>query len=140
MAFKHSRTRVIVPAVEMTPMIDIVFLLIIFFMVAAQFAEQARVDLNLPKEKGEQASVTNSNALIVNIKSDGSIYIDQSNPPLQLVELDALIGQVLDQRHSSWSEISLRADEEAPSRVLNDVLFLLNKHGLNATRIATERP
>ena len=54
MAFGSTKSRVIVPIVEMTPMIDIIFLLIIFFMVAAQFAQQARVDLNLPLENGEQ--------------------------------------------------------------------------------------
>ena len=41
-------------AVEITPMIDVVFLLIIFFMVTARFARDTRAELNLPQEKGEQ--------------------------------------------------------------------------------------
>jgi len=140
MAFRHSKTRAIVPDVEMTSMIDIVFLLIIFFMVAAQFAQQARVDLNLPEEVGEQSSETFASALIVSIQADGTILIDRSAPPLQLADLDMLIGQTLSRGDTTWQSITVRADESAPASVLNKVLLLLNKHGLAATRIATERP
>jgi len=140
MAFKQGRTRVIIPFVEMTPMIDIVFLLIIFFMVAAQFAQQARVDLSLPKEQGEQAAETHSSTLIVSIRSDGEILMDQTSTPLSIKELDVLIGLTLMEQGASWQTISIRADEAAPARVLNDVLVLLNQHGLSATRLATEKP
>ena len=67
MAFKGSNSRVIIPIVEMTPMIDIVFLLIIFFMVAAQFAQQAHVNLNLPDEVGEQKEDKPVSTLVINI-------------------------------------------------------------------------
>ena len=65
MAFKNNRSRVIVPAIEMTPMIDIIFLLIIFFMVAAQFAREAHVDLNLPSEQGEQDDQGGAHGLLL---------------------------------------------------------------------------
>ena len=68
MPFKTKSTRIIIPIVEMTPMIDIIFLLIIFFMVAAQFANQSKVDLQLPKETGEQLKNESPSTLAINIK------------------------------------------------------------------------
>jgi biopolymer transport protein ExbD len=44
--------------VDITPMIDVVFLLIIFFMTTAQYALLTRTELNLPKEKGESISAS----------------------------------------------------------------------------------
>ena len=51
---KFSRSSQEEVTINLTPLIDIVFLLIFFFMVAAQFAQQAHVNLNLPDEAGEQ--------------------------------------------------------------------------------------
>ena len=140
MAFKHSRSRVIVPVVEMTPMIDIVFLLIIFFMFAAQFAQQARVELDLPKEQGEHTEDETQNALIINIRSNGEILVENTKQPLTLVELNAHIGDFLRDGNYVWQQIYIRADQNSSTGILNDVLVLLNQHGLSATKIATEEP
>ena len=140
MAFKQSQSRVIIPIVEMTPMIDIVFLLIIFFMVAAQFAQQARVELQLPKEVGEQIEDQVSPKLIINIQADGRILIDNTQGVLSMDELDAIILSTTVGAHKSWETVTIRADKDTSASGLNDVLVLLNKHGLSATRIATETP
>ncbi len=140
MAFKHSRSRIIVPVVEMTPMIDIVFLLIIFFMVAAQFAQQARVDLELPKEQGEEVQDAAVSILTINIKSNGEILVENNKDSVNIVELNALIHNVLSNKENTWQDISIRADKNTSTDVLNEVLILLNKHGLSATKIATEKP
>ncbi|MDP7006519.1 MAG: biopolymer transporter ExbD [Phycisphaerales bacterium] len=140
MAFKHSRTKVIVPVVEMTPMIDIVFLLIIFFMVAAQFAQQARVDLELPMEQGEEVQELGVSVLTINLRSNGEILVENNEDVVSIVELNAMIRNVLMNKENSWQDISIRADKNASTGVLNEVLVLLNKHGLSATKIATEEP
>ena len=55
MQFKNSRNSNRAVVIDMTPMIDIVFQLLIFFLVTAQMAEQSRATLELPKEKGEDS-------------------------------------------------------------------------------------
>jgi len=140
MAFKSSKSRVIIPIVEMTPMIDIVFLLIIFFMVAAQFAQQAHVSLNLPNEKGEQKDVETQNSLVINILADGSIVIDNSKGAISIEEVDVIVSTTVNVDGGDWKNISIRADEQATASTLNEVLVLLSKHGLSATNIATESP
>jgi biopolymer transport protein ExbD len=140
MAFKNSRSRVIVSAIDMTPMIDIVFLLIIFFMVAAQFAREANVELNLPAEQGEQDAEHEPIKLVLNILSNGNILLDNTSAPVGLVELELLIKNVISEDGATWQNITIRADEDSSTKVLNNVLVVLNNQGLNATRIATEQP
>ena len=140
MAFKAKRTRSIVPEVEMTPMIDIIFLLIIFFMVAAQFARQAHVDLHLPEETGEPVPNETQSNVVINITEDGTFLLDDPGSSVSLVELDLTIEQLVGSENGLWSDITIRADQNTAASSLNDVLRLLNKHGLDATRIATEKP
>ena len=140
MAFRNSNSRVIIPIVEMTPMIDIVFLLIIFFMVAAQFAQQAHVSLELPEETGEKNKDKAQSTLVINILEDGSIIIDNSDGVIALSEVDLLVAETMQSKDVDWKNITIRADENANASSLNEVLVILSKHGLSATNIATESP
>ena len=54
MKFVTARERSRSLHIEITPMIDVVFLLIIFFMTTAQFARMTRAELSLPVEPGDQ--------------------------------------------------------------------------------------
>ena len=62
-------------ALEITPMIDVVFLLIVFFMTTAQFARVTRTELDLPLEQGEQEEQPEEAGFVVNINADGSIIL-----------------------------------------------------------------
>ena len=140
MEFKGNKSRVIIPIVEMTPMIDVVFLLIIFFMVAAQFAQIAHVDLNLPKEQGETESRENKSTLVINILADGTIVVDNSKGPVTLATLEQLLQTAVSKDDFEWSNITIRSDKDSLTKTLNEVLILLNSQGLSATNIATEDP
>ncbi len=140
MQFSSRRNQDSASLVEMTPMIDIVFLLIIFFMVAAQFAQQAKLDLQLPEEKGGSLQDSQNTGLVINIREDGAIVLETDAPPITLEILDERIQSAISSTGSPWESLLIRADKNASSSALNDVLRLLNKHGLSATRIATEVP
>ena len=137
MAFSGNKNRIIIPIVEMTPMIDIVFLLIIFFMVAAQFAQEAHVELDLPEEQGQEQIEEIQQLLVINIVSDGLIILDNSKGAISIDQLSYAIKKTLDDG-GQWKNISIRADENSRAEVLNKVLKLLNSLGLTATNIATE--
>ena len=138
MAFKVKRNRSVVPEVEMTPMIDIIFLLIIFFMVAATFARQAKIDMELPPEAGEPVPNETQSNLVINIREDGVIILEDPNATVTLENLDVRIENLVTGDDSKWHDITIRADQRTSATSLNEVLLLLNKHGLDATRIATE--
>lgn len=106
-------------------------------MVAAQFAHQARVEVNLPKEKGEGVTIREGIKLIVNIRDNGDIILDETVGVITLAELKAEL-ETLKEDRLSWEEIIIRADAKASSRKLNQVLETLHANGINATNIATE--
>jgi biopolymer transport protein ExbD len=140
MPFKSAQNRVIIPVVEMTPMIDIVFLLIIFFMVAAQFAQQARVDIALPKEMGEHATIESGSLIVINVLDNDDIILDATIGVISLSDLDLQLKNLKENNDLVWENVKIRADGASSSGTLNDIISLLSKHGLKATIIATEKP
>ncbi|MEZ6125145.1 MAG: biopolymer transporter ExbD [Planctomycetaceae bacterium] len=68
--------------VDMTPMIDCVFQLLLFFLVASNFQEQARVTgegelgANLPSVAAAMPMVIRPREMIVNVETNGDIYLD----------------------------------------------------------------
>ena len=125
-------------AIDMTPMIDIVFQLLIFFLVTAQMAERTRADLDLPQESGEEAMENALAGLTINIEADGSIVVDEKR--IDLVALDQLIEDAMAQAGGPDALKPLvRADRNCDAGRLNEILSCLGAKGLGAVRLATER-
>ncbi len=61
---------------NITPLIDIIFILLIFFMIATQFKKNS-IPLNLPQSNGSSTEVSNS--IILSLYEDGSINLDGTN-------------------------------------------------------------
>ena len=65
------------PAINLTPMIDVVFTLLVFFMLATTFAERERMlDVQLPMANSAEAPSSNPHELVINVSRDGHIWID----------------------------------------------------------------
>lgn len=63
-------------AINMTPLVDVVFLLLIFFLAATTFArEEVELDLRLPEAKTGQPG-TDSRQIVVNVFADGRLVVD----------------------------------------------------------------
>lgn len=127
-------------------MIDVVFLLIIFFMATAQFARLTRAEVDLPIEPGEQKQSAEEAGIVVNITKDGTIIVAE-----QVIHRDdfrAFLEHQMRQRAAdaartgdrSEIKLLLRADRESDSSILNHVVTELQHLGVNAARIATEVP
>ncbi|WP_455202316.1 ExbD/TolR family protein [Kaarinaea lacus] len=69
-----KRTR---PTIHLTALIDIVFLLLIFFLLASSFVEQAGVAIIVPEIESEGSGLLPE--IIVQIDKDGNILIDETN-------------------------------------------------------------
>jgi biopolymer transport protein ExbD len=62
---------------NLTPLIDVVFLLLIFFMVSTTFEKQAKLKIELP-EASPQASVSNADELIISISQKGVFFVNNN--------------------------------------------------------------
>lgn len=138
MQFKNARSSNRSVVVDMTPMIDIVFQLLIFFLVTAQMAQQTRAQLDLPKEKGEEEKQQDIAGLTVNVLADGSIVVNDQTVSLEA--LDRMIDEAIGVAGGPDKlKPLIRADRKADSTRLNEVFNRLSGRGLSAIRLATER-
>ncbi len=122
-------------------MIDVVFLLIIFFMTTAQVAQLTHTEIDLPLERGDQQATPDEAGLVINITSTGEILVAS-----RIVGLAELEGIVLSEirkdpaRPADQLKLLLRADRTVAALYLNRVVRLLESLGVGAARLATEVP
>ena len=63
------------PSINLTPLIDVVFLLLIFFMVTTTFIRETRLQVNLPEAEAETQS-TQTDRLEIVVSRDGSFALN----------------------------------------------------------------
>jgi biopolymer transport protein ExbD len=65
------------PLINLTPMIDVVFTLLVFFMLATTFAERERLlDLELPYASNSNSANQKPQELVINVSREGRVWID----------------------------------------------------------------
>ena len=94
---------------DITSMIDVVFLLIIFFLTTSSLVQMTRVPLDLPEEKGQSIEESESPGPVINIEADGRIVVDSVEVDVQRVL--AMVGVEIDRAGGVDDlDVLLRAD------------------------------
>lgn len=128
--------------IDMTSMIDMVFLLNIFFLIATVMLDTNREPLDLPKQSGEgvlQEAAAQRGTIVINVKRDGSIVAD--GKPFDVPRLLAHLGAELRAVTSPDDlKVLVRADQNATLRQVNDLAQGLEALGLRSWRLGTEIP
>ncbi len=99
------------PEFQMAPMIDIIFLLLIFFMVISTFQQLEEVGaVNLPVADESQTKKSSYGEVVINVLEDGTIVLNQG-----VYTLDQLYS-VLSEQTASFekAKITIRGDENVP--------------------------
>jgi len=133
---KTSRSIIVPePPFDLTPMIDVVLLLIIFFTLTAQFARsQMRSPMDLPKERGEnQVKEAAKNAIVIDLDAQGALSMTGGR--LTTVEVENALNKAKEQTTSLSVEV--RAHREAPAGALNKLAAVLARAGVKNWSLAT---
>lgn len=120
------------PSVNLTPLIDIVFLLLIFFMVSSRFIDDRDLPLELPAAVTAQPS-TAADALVVDVTGEGVYRVD-GKP----AETDALVAslQALRAQYPDRA-LRVRADGRAAHAAVVHALDSASQAGFARVEIAT---
>ena len=102
-------------------MTDIVFLLLIFFMIASTLVTTNAIDILLPKASGK---TENKKSVAVSIQKDLSFYIDQSKVEVQNLEAELL--QLL--QKETAPTLVLRAEKSVPVDYVVKVMDIANRN------------
>ena len=117
---------------SLTPMIDVVFLLLIFFMLVARFGVDKVIDINLPSALGQSVQYEGAPRL-VEIKSGNIVSLNGSQ-----ISLDQLSNNLRELMPSPNALIILRSSAEANTQDLLDVLLYLKSEKI--TNISVLEP
>ncbi|MEM1165168.1 MAG: biopolymer transporter ExbD [Planctomycetota bacterium] len=131
----HTRPRTAPP--DITAMVDVVFLLIIFFLTTLSMEELERDRLDLPRQSGERESVELPPGIVINIRSDATIVVESR--VLTLAETLSMISATIDETPGGAValEVLVRPDRSAPLAAVNNLARGLVDRGVQRWRIAT---
>ena len=120
-------------SIEITPLIDIVFLLVIFFVVTSKVGDSQFLSLELPKTESFQYKTVQSVNEII-IISDGSVFINN-----KLFNIDDLndLEQAIFELENNKNSLILSAESTTLHLWVITVMDILNKHGFNEVQIRT---
>ena len=120
-------------SIEITPLIDIVFLLVIFFVVTSKVGESQFLSLDLPKTESFQYKAVQSVNEIV-IINNGSIYIN--NNVFNIEDINKIDQAIFDLELTDGS-IILSAESDSLHIWVITIMDILNKYGFNEVQIRT---
>jgi biopolymer transport protein ExbD len=119
------------PTINLTPMIDVVFTLLVFFMLATTFAERERMlDIDLPATSSVEAP---AKGMVINVPRDGNILIDGRS--LQGVELARTLSDA--SRRDPNTAVTVRGDRDGAYERIVFVLDECSRAGLSNLSLST---
>lgn len=119
---------------DLTPMIDVVLLLIIFFTLTAQFARTQQAPMDLPREKGEKPQGDKPAAMVIDLNADGALSV--LGVDTNLANLTRMVeGEVI--RVGEGLDLVIRAHRECPAVHLNRLAEALAGVGVRNWKLAT---
>lgn len=129
----HSRKDTADAGVNLTPLIDMVFILLIFFLVTASFTKEAGIDVDRPS--AQTAERQERGNLIIAVSQGGEIWIDN-----QQVDIRAVRAHV-ERLHAQNPEgtVIVMADKNSRSGMMVDVMDQVRLAGVENIAIAANR-
>ena len=119
--------------VDMSPLIDMVFILLIFFMVSTTFVKDMKLELDRPS--AQAATRASTKALRVFIDADSNIYVD--GLPVKAWMLQSRIRELLG--GASQQAVLVVVDRRVPSERLIEVVDQCRLAGASDVAVATEQ-
>jgi biopolymer transport protein ExbD len=114
--------------INMTPMIDVTFLLIIFFLLSSRLAQQESLELDLPTAASHDAAANDERPrVLVHVATDGTVTFGTS-----VVRPQDLHGRLSVERDRAGNdvEIRIRASRDVPFRAVQPILLACAEAGI----------
>lgn len=120
------------PDLNIIPMIDIMFFLLVFFMLSTMYmVEQKTIPVNLPQ--ATSATIDNKTNFTVTLKDDSSIYLEDQQTDIQTLLMQA----TKEQKNNPSFAIIIRADKDINYDKVVSFIDTLKKAGITRFGLAT---
>ena len=119
--------------VNITPLIDIVFIMLIFFIVTATFVKEAGIDVNKPD--APTAEVKKKANILIAIDANNNIWLDRRK-----IDIRSVIPNIKRLRSENpQGSVVLQADEESKNKMLVEVMDAARQAGVVNIALAAEK-
>lgn len=119
-------------SIDMTPMLDIVFIMLIFFIVTTVFVKEAGIQVNMPE--ADQAIKPKNANIFIAITEDGDVWMDKREVKVDAVRanIERLIAE------QPTDIVIIQADEEAEHGVVIKVMDQVKLAGIDRISVAAK--
>ena len=119
--------------INVAPLIDIVFLLLIFFMLASEFVDYKTIDLVSPIESQENIELKNL-PIIIKLSSSGAMIINDKK-----IEINTLSNFIENTRKENFSEkVIINTDKNTKLNILVNVIDIIREIGIDKIALVTK--
>lgn len=119
--------------VDLTPLIDVVFIMLIFFIVTATFVKETGIDVNRPD--APTAEVKKKANILIAIDSNNNIWLDRRK-----IDIRSVIPNIKRLRSENpQGSVVIQADEESKNKVLVEVMDAARQAGVANIALAAEK-
>ena len=119
--------------VNLVPMIDVVFQLVVFFMVSSTFILTPGISIIFPASTTSEPVVMSK--LVVTVVSREEVYFNKEK--FKIWELDEKLSSITEEERSDIKTVVLEGDRGIPYSLLIEVLDLLRRNGFNGINLRT---
>jgi len=120
--------------IDLVPMIDVLFQLILFLFVSTTFAVLPGINLNLPQST--TAEGTKTNGITITVSADGDLYVNADKIPIE--SLDATLQSLSVSVPKETVPVSLEADALVPNGTIVKILDSLRRTGFTGVNLRTK--
>ena len=134
MAVEFERRRVVKTTLNLIPLINVVFLLLIFFMLSSTMVVPENLGIDLPRSKN--ASPRAPSSIVVVVNRDGRMAIDGRT--VAVADLGAVLARAV--ADSRDAEVLIKADMAAAAVHVTEIISQAQAAGISRVGLATEGP
>jgi biopolymer transport protein ExbD len=124
------------PDLNLTSLIDVVLLLLIFFMVSTTFVEEARIKIRLPQTSDKPAPAQTRDPIVITVAASGEFLVNgKTLVNTSAATLSAAVTQVAGTQRDG--AVTIRADAKATHQSVVTAMDVVGRLGFKAINIAT---
>ena len=120
--------------IDLTPMLDVVFIMLIFFIVVASFIKEAGVEVNRPDDN-QPDNPEDSTSILVEVASDNQIWMENRRVDIRAIR--ANIQRLL--AEDPEAPVTIKVEKGAEAGIVVDVADAARESGVAAVNWASDR-
>ena len=133
MLLSHRKRLTLRTGIELAPFVDILFLLVTYFLMNATLANNPSIKIELPKSDTSQSAETQP--LVVLINQENQIFVNEKNVALK--DLGKTVVDLIKDKEKD--QVIIRGDKRSSYQMVISVMDELNKAGVTRFNLATDK-